>query len=100
MSTKNGGGRTRGRRSARGRNTGRGKPKSVEELDAEMQDYYETGANATTGEGDAAMETNGGAVQPAAAAAGGDTGMDDEILVCCSNPNSPHLFSSEANILQ
>lgn len=80
-STKNGGGRIRGRRSARGRNAGRGKPKSVEELDAEMQDYYETGANATAGEGDAVMETNGGAVQPAPAAAGGDTGMDDEVLV-------------------
>lgn len=80
-STKNGGGRTRGRRAARGRNAGRGKPKSLEELDAEMQDYYETGTNGATGEGDAVMETNGGAVQPATAA-GGDTGMDDEILVC------------------
>ena len=79
-STKNGEGRTRGRRSARGRKTGRGKPKSVEELDAEMQDYYETGANGAIGEGDAVMETNGGAVQPAAAT-GGDAGMDDEVLV-------------------
>lgn len=97
-STKNGGGRIRGRRSARGRNAGRGKPKSVEELDAEMQDYYETGTNATAGEGDAVMETNGGAVQPAAAAAaGGDTGMDDEILVC-SNRIFLYLLFPKANV--
>ena len=76
-STKNGAARPRGRRAARGRNAGRGKPKSVEELDAEMQDYYDTGANGASAGGDAATETNGGAVQPAT----GDTGMDDEILV-------------------
>ena len=79
-STKAGGGRVRGRRSVRGRNAGRGKPKTVEELDAEMQDYYETGTNGGAAEGGSAMETNGGAVQPMAAA-GGDTGMEDEILV-------------------
>ena len=80
----------------RGRNTGRGKPKSVEELDAEMQDYYETGANGTGAEGDAVMETNGGgAVQPTAAA-GGDAGMDDEILV--SDAIVKHPFPYLANI--
>ncbi len=71
----------RGRGRARGRNAGRGKPKTAQELDAEMQDYFEV--NGTTGgEVDSAMETNGGAVQPAAT--GGDTGMDDEILVSSS----------------
>jgi THO complex subunit 4 len=47
---------------------GRPKPKTAEELDAEMADYF--------GNGDAAM-SNGGAVQPAA---GGDTGMEDDVV--------------------
>jgi THO complex subunit 4 len=65
--------RGRGGKTARGRNAGRGKPKSAEELDLEMADYFNGGA----GDVDA-MVTNGGAVQ---APTGGDTGMDDEILV-------------------
>lgn len=71
----------KGRGRARGRNAGRGKPKTAEELDAEMQDYFESGANAAAPAegGDTAMTTNGGAVQPVAN--GGDTGMEDEILV-------------------
>ena len=96
--TKNGGGRGRGRRSVRGRGIGRGKPKSVEELDAEMQDYYDTGANGTTGEGDAAMETNGGGAVQQPAAAGGDTGMDDEILV--NDSLYKHLSLHVTNIMQ
>lgn len=45
-----------------------------------MQDYFDGNATgAAVGEGDAAMTSNGGAVQPAAAS--GDTGMEDEILV-------------------
>ena len=70
--------RGRGGRAARGRNAGRGKPKTAEELDAEMQDYFDTGAGNAGGEGDA-MVTNGGAVQ--AVPSGGDTGMEDEIMV-------------------
>lgn len=68
-------GRVRGRGGRRGDNP-RGKPKSAEELDQEMADYWEGGANGA----DTAMATNGGAVQPAAA--NGDTGMEDEIMVC------------------
>ncbi|EON61514.1 hypothetical protein W97_00729 [Coniosporium apollinis CBS 100218] len=66
---------TRGR-ARRGRNAGRAKPKTAEELDAEMQDYFDGGATGQTT--DAPMETNGGAVQPAVN--GGDA-MEDEILV-------------------
>lgn len=40
-----------------------------------MADYWEGGANGA----DTAMATNGGAVQTAAA--NGDTGMEDEIMV-------------------
>lgn len=73
---KKGAGRGRGGR-ARGpggrKSNTRNKPKTAEELDQEMTDYW-----ATTS-GDAAMATNGGAVQPTAA--NGDTGMEDEIMV-------------------
>jgi len=67
-------------RGKRGRNAGRGKPKTAEELDAEMVDYFDNGANGPAAAGgDTAMATNGGAVQ--AAAAGGETAMvEDEIL--------------------
>jgi THO complex subunit 4 len=79
-------------RNLRGANAGRGRgakrgggrggrvgaripKKTVEELDAEMADYFEP--IASTGDGDA-MQTNGGAVQ---ATGGGDTGMgEDEML--------------------
>jgi len=56
---------------ARGRNAGRGKPKTAEELDAEMNDYF-------VPVGDANMGDAGGAVQPVAAVAnGGDAAMDE-----------------------
>lgn len=64
-----------GKKTKRGRNAGRGKPKTAEELDAEMADYFDSNASGA-GAGDAAM-TNGGAVQPAT---GGDTGMDDDVI--------------------
>jgi len=67
-----GGAGTRGK-SARGRGRGGRNPrptkKTAEELDSEMADYWETGANATGGETTTA--------QPAA---NGDAAMDDEIL--------------------
>ena len=72
-------GRGRGR-TRRSRIGGRGKPKSAQELDAEMTDYFDDGANgATGGESNQAPVMNG-ATQPATAT-GGDTAMDDEILV-------------------
>jgi THO complex subunit 4 len=69
-------GRGRGRpaRGRGGRNTNtRNKPKTAEELDQEMTDYW-------NGTGADAMATNGGAVQPTAAT-NGDAGMEDEIMV-------------------
>ena len=51
--------------------------KTAEELDSEMADYWESGANATGTEASGAA-TNG-AAQPAT---NGDAAMDDEILVC------------------
>ncbi|KAK2752898.1 hypothetical protein FQN54_008051 [Arachnomyces sp. PD_36] len=66
--------RTRGARgrTRRGRNAGRPKPKTAEELDAEMVDYF--GAN-NTGDNAQAANTNG-AAQPAAAN-NDDLGMDE-----------------------
>ncbi|PGH14505.1 hypothetical protein AJ79_02998 [Helicocarpus griseus UAMH5409] len=60
-------------RARRGRNAGRPKPKTVEELDAEMEDYFP--AN------NAAPAATNGAAAPPAANAGEDLGMD-EISVC------------------
>lgn len=57
----------------RGGKTSRPAKKTAEELDSEMADYWETGANG----GDAA--TTSGAAQPA----NGDANMDEEILVSC-----------------
>jgi THO complex subunit 4 len=72
--TKNGaaGASTRGK-GARGRGGRNPRPakKTAEELDSEMADYWESGANAAGAETGA---TNG------AAAANGDAAMDDEIL--------------------
>lgn len=69
----------RGRGGKRGGRGGRGggslPKKTVEELDAEMVDYFGP-ANGEAADGDA-MQTNGGAVQ---APGGGDTGMEDEML--------------------
>ncbi|KAF2018669.1 hypothetical protein BU24DRAFT_405435 [Aaosphaeria arxii CBS 175.79] len=67
----------RGANNKRGRGRGRGgraprdKKKTVEELDAEMNDYFPSAEG-----GNDAMVTNGGAAAPAA----GDINMDDETL--------------------
>jgi len=68
--------RGRGRGGRRGRNAGRPKPKTAEELDAEMMDYFDANGNATNGvTTDTAATTNG----TAAPAANGteDLGMDE-----------------------
>ena len=57
-------------RARRGRNAGRPKTKTADELDAEMTDYFTGGVTAN---GEAAPATNGAAT---AAAANEDTGMD------------------------
>lgn len=67
-----GGRRGRGRG---GRGNGGRKPKTAEELDAEMVDYFDAPAG---GDAAGASTTNGTAPAPAA---GGDTGMEDEIMV-------------------
>jgi THO complex subunit 4 len=64
--------------STRGRGKGRGgrerqKKKTIEELDAEMADYFPSAEG-----GNDAMAASG--VEAAPAAAGGDTAMDDEML--------------------
>ncbi|KAL8969516.1 MAG: hypothetical protein Q9197_004301, partial [Variospora fuerteventurae] len=67
-------GRATGRR---GRNAGRGKPKTADELDAEMVDYFDpsnTNGTTTEGSGGAAATANG-ATQPAATLE--DAGMDE-----------------------
>ncbi|KAF4307209.1 putative RNA recognition motif containing protein [Botryosphaeria dothidea] len=66
-----------GNKKRRGKTTNRPKAKTAEELDAEMQDYFDSG-NGAGGDGDTAMATNGGgAVQ--AVANGGDQ-MEDEVM--------------------
>ncbi|CAG7928830.1 unnamed protein product [Penicillium olsonii] len=67
-------GSRRGNRAAgaRGRNPGRGKPKTVEELDAEMVDYFATDAPPAE-----AAPVNGNVAQ---ATDNQDVGMNDEIL--------------------
>ncbi|MCJ1231304.1 hypothetical protein MMC12_007981 [Toensbergia leucococca] len=70
------GGRGRGRGVRRGRNAGRPKVKTAEELDAEMVDYFDaTGANGGPAGTDAAATTNG-AIQPITNG-GDDLGMDE-----------------------
>lgn len=66
-------GTRRGNRAAgaRGRNPGRGKPKTVEELDAEMVDYFSTDAPPAE-----AAPVNGNAPQ---VNGNQDIGMNDEI---------------------
>jgi len=66
-------GRGRGGRGGKDGKTGRAKPKTAEELDQEMADYFVTSTNGTADAGIA----NGGAVQPAA---NGDVGMDDDVI--------------------
>lgn len=65
-------GTTNKRRGSRGKKTNRTKPKTADELDAEMTDYF-GGVNGTT-------ETNGVTTQTETAN-GGNAG-DDEIQVC------------------
>jgi THO complex subunit 4 len=66
-------GRTERGRGGRGGRVARDKKKTVEELDAEMEDYFPAGE----GGNDAAVPSNGAT---APQAAGGDTAMDDEML--------------------
>lgn len=77
--------RGRGRGGRRGRNAGRAKPKTAEELDAEMMDYFDASGAPANGAAttDAAATTNGTA-QPAANG-GEDLGMD-EVLVSADEP--------------
>jgi len=69
-------GATRGRGQTRGRGKGRGgrdarpKKKTVEELDAEMADYFPGGETSNAASG----------AEVAQVTAGGDTAMDDEML--------------------
>lgn len=73
--------RTRG---GRGGRNGRGKPKTADELDAEMMDYFDASATgAAGGDSSNAAPAANESVAPAAAN-GGDTGMDDEIMVSCT----------------
>ncbi|KAL8905118.1 MAG: hypothetical protein Q9171_006799, partial [Xanthocarpia ochracea] len=71
--------RGRGRGARRGRNAGRAKPKTADELDAEMVDYFDTTAANGTAQGTDAAATNG-AVQPVANGAD-DLGMDEISLI-------------------
>ena len=66
------GGRVLGRGTRRGRNAGRAKPKTADELDAEMVDYFDV--NGTAG-ADGAATTNG--TTQSAANGGEDLGMDE-----------------------
>ncbi|GAB7346289.1 hypothetical protein MBLNU457_5012t2 [Dothideomycetes sp. NU457] len=68
------GGRARGRN---GRKGGARPKKTQEQLDADMADYFDGGANAG---GAAAPATNGTAAAPAAATNGGEAVMQDEIM--------------------
>ena len=71
-----GGKATRGR-PRRGRNAGRPKPKTSDELDAEMADYFDVNAaNGTVAPTDAAAAIADGAAPPAAIG-GEDLGMDE-----------------------
>lgn len=87
--------RGRGRGGRRGRNAGRGKPKTADELDAEMVDYFDA-PGGTGGNTDGAT-TNGAAT---AVANGEDLGMD-EISVSALSFDSPrdiyHLLSVIVN---
>ena len=64
--------RGRGGRVHRGRNAGRPKPKTADELDAEMTDYF-VGGTAANGTDAGAAATNGAA----STAGGDDLGMDE-----------------------
>ena len=69
------GGRIGGRGARRGRNAGRAKAKTADELDAEMVDYFDANAvNGTATATDAAATMNGAA---APATNGEEIGMDE-----------------------
>ena len=57
----------KGRVARRGKNVGRGKPKTADELDAEMTDYFDGNANGAVN-GNAAAPVANGTAQPAAGA--------------------------------
>ena len=63
-------GQTRGRGKGRGGREARPKKKTVEELDAEMADYFPGGETSAAA----------GTAEVAQITAGGDTAMDDEML--------------------
>ncbi|GKT46997.1 mRNA export protein mlo3 [Colletotrichum spaethianum] len=63
----------RGKKPQRRARTGRPAKKTAEELDSEMADYFESGANP-------AGENAAAAAAPAPAAANGDAPMEDEIM--------------------
>lgn len=81
----------RGRRTTArrgGRASNRPKPKTAEELDAEMEDYYTTNENGAPAEGGNAAVNNGPApAQQAATNGGEDVGMA-EISVSLGNHGS------------
>lgn len=83
--TRGRGGRVRGK----GRNPGRGKPKTVEELDAEMVDYF-ANENAAPAGGNAPV--NGNAQQ--ATNGGEDLGMAEISVSSCSLLKSGTLTNS------
>ncbi|KAL8867419.1 MAG: hypothetical protein Q9198_008520 [Flavoplaca austrocitrina] len=96
-STANGAGtrdstRGRGRGGRRGRNAGRAKPKTADELDAEMTDYFDT--NAANAAGTDGVATNG-AVQPVANGAD-DLGMDEISLSYAVSPSLPQASNHHA----
>lgn len=74
--------RERGGRASRGRNAGRRKPKTAEELDADMADYFGDAPANNDANNAAPAATNGAA--PAAPAGGEDLGMD-EVSVSSTN---------------
>lgn len=74
-------GRGRARGARRGRTGGRGKPKTADELDAEMVDYFDANGANGAGGADGAATTNG-ASQPGTN--GQDMGMDEiSVSVSC-----------------
>jgi THO complex subunit 4 len=74
----------KGRKVVRKGRNARGRPKTTEELDADMEDYFQKDGKPTA-EGDTAMANGSGAAQPVN---GTDTGMDDEIMVSEENLNA------------
>ncbi|KAI4272424.1 MAG: hypothetical protein L6R38_006608 [Xanthoria sp. 2 TBL-2021] len=89
--------RGRGRGGRRGRNAGRAKPKTADELDAEMTDYFDTNAANGAVQGNDGVATNG-AVQPVANGAD-DLGMDEiSLLSQASSHDSSGLLNNSTNM--